>query len=274
MKTIVQLSDLHFGAVDTRLLDPLRVSVEALAPDVTVISGDLTQRAKPEQFAQARSFLESLPMPQLVIPGNHDIPLYNVAARAFSGLSRYKTFISDDLAPVYIDDAVVIVGVNTARSFTLTNGRINNQQIAHVATHFKKAHPDAVRIVVSHHPFDFTDALLDRWLVRRAPKAVSSFASQRVDVLLGGHFHLSYVGDTKKRYAQHAPHALVVAAGSATSTRQRGEPNSFNVLRIFSNKIAIERHAWRPEEHAFVPNGLWYFMRTKDGWKHTPVPED
>ena len=124
MRTIIHLSDLHFGRVDQTLLGPLRDLIHSIAPNVVVISGDLTQRAKSEQFEEARAFLDTLPGPQIVVPGNHDISLYNVFRRFVKPLARYKRYITDELEPVFIDDEIAVVGVNTARSLTIKDGRI------------------------------------------------------------------------------------------------------------------------------------------------------
>ena len=116
MRTLVHLSDLHFGRVDHTLLAPLRTLVERIDPDVLVVSGDLTQRAKPEQFEEARAWLDTLPGPQIIVPGNHDISLYNVFRRFVKPLARYRRYITDDLDPFYLDDEIAVVGVNTAIS--------------------------------------------------------------------------------------------------------------------------------------------------------------
>ena len=132
MRTIVHLSDLHFGKVDAELLEPLRRCVEAIAPHLVVVSGDLTQRAKAAQFREAKAFLDTLPKPQLVVPGNHDVPLYNVFQRFFTPLRKYKRIITPDLEPAFIDDEIAVVGVNTARSLTFKEGNVNREQIAAV----------------------------------------------------------------------------------------------------------------------------------------------
>src|SRR5712691_1839723 len=117
MRTLVHLSDLHFGRVDEQLISPLISAVTEINPDLVAVSGDLTQRARSAQFEQARAFLDSLPQPQIVVPGNHDVPLHNVFIRFLWPLHKYKRYITDDLQPVYVDDEMVVVGVNTARSF-------------------------------------------------------------------------------------------------------------------------------------------------------------
>src|SRR3954471_14558613 len=157
MRTIVQLSNLHFGRVDQKLLEPLRALTVKLAPDVLVVSGDLTQRAKSEEFKAARAWLDTLPGPQIVVPGNHDIPLYNVATRFLTPLRKYTRYVTLDLAPEYIDDEIAILGINTARSLTFKDGRINEEQVAQMRQRMSSVNPNLTRIIVTHHPFDLPE---------------------------------------------------------------------------------------------------------------------
>ena len=129
MRTIVHLSDLHFGRVDYAVVEPLVQTVAELAPDVLAVSGDLTQRARSEEFKEAREFLDTLPSPQIIVPGNHDVPLYNVFKRFLQPLDKYKRYITGDLEPFHADAEIAIMGINTARSLTIKDGRINEVQI-------------------------------------------------------------------------------------------------------------------------------------------------
>src|SRR3712207_3725723 len=132
MRKLVHLSDLHFGRIDYRVLDPLVADVGAAGPDLVVVSGDLTQRARRAQFKEARRFLDALPSPQIVVPGNHDVPLYDVFRRFLRPLEGFRRYISDDLEPFYADEEVAVLGVNTARSLTIKHGRINERQVARI----------------------------------------------------------------------------------------------------------------------------------------------
>ena len=131
MRTLVHLSDLHFGRIDPALVEPLRRAVVEVKPDLVAISGDFTQRARRSQFAAARAFIESLNAKTLVVPGNHDIPLYDVVERFAAPLARYRQYISDELEPEYRDEEMIVVGVNTARSlvFPFGEGRISERQV-------------------------------------------------------------------------------------------------------------------------------------------------
>ncbi|QGZ42003.1 3',5'-cyclic AMP phosphodiesterase CpdA [Pseudoduganella flava] len=267
MRTLVHLSDIHFGRVDDRLLAPLRATVEAVQPHVVVVSGDLTQRARSAQFQAARAWLDTLPQPQIVVPGNHDIPLYNVAARFLTPLTKYRRYITPNLAPEYVDDEIAVMGLNTARSLTIKDGRVNRDQVARLQERMAKVDQRLTRIVVTHHPFDLPEQFDEDDLVDRAPMAMEAFARCGVDLLLAGHLHASHSGNSARRYKIAGYAALVVQAGTATSTRGRGETNSFNVLRIDQEEIQVERYGWKEETGAFEVVTIEVFRRAGNSWQ-------
>ncbi|HEX5341839.1 MAG TPA: metallophosphoesterase family protein [Duganella sp.] len=266
MRTIVHLSDLHFGRVDPDLLRPLQQLVTRLAPDVVVVSGDLTQRARTEEFKAARAWLDTLPGPQIVVPGNHDIPLYNVASRFLTPLRKYTRYVTLDLAPEYVDEEIAILGINTARSLTFKDGRVNKEQLAQMRQRMQAAGPDHTRIIVTHHPFDLPENFDKDDLVDRAPLAMQAFADCGVDVLLAGHLHSSHAGNSAQRYKISGYAALVVQAGTATSTRGRGESNSFNVLRVQPDDVQVERYSWIEGTASFEPVHTEHFRRSGEVW--------
>jgi 3',5'-cyclic AMP phosphodiesterase CpdA len=265
MRKIVHLSDLHFGRVNPSLIDPLIRTVREVGPNVVAISGDLTQRARSHQFQQARTFLDALPKPQIIVPGNHDIPLHNVFARFLEPLTKYKRYITDDLQPVYEDEEVVIVGVNTARSLVFKGGRINESQVGRLREKFCSLENGVVKVVVTHHPFDLPEGYDERALVGRARMAMTGLAECGADLFLAGHLHVSHTGHTK-RYNISGHSALVVQAGTATSTRERGETNSFNLLRIAYPAIAVERFTWNPLQSSFAVATTEQFKHRSEGW--------
>ncbi len=267
VRTIAHLSDLHFGRVDRALLEPLRRCVSQLAPDVVVVSGDLTQRARPREFREARRFLDTLPSPQIVVPGNHDVPLYNVFQRFFTPLDKFRRFITDDEEPSFIDDAVALVGVNTARSLVFKGGRINEEQVERIRARLCNVSESVTKIIVTHHPFDVPAGEDDHHIVGRAGMAMETLARCGADILLAGHMHVSRAGDTTDRYRIGDFAALVVQAGTATSTRGRGETNSFNAVRIFTpRRVSVERFAWNEQIADFSLATREDFERTPQGW--------
>lgn len=266
MRTLLHLSDLHFGRVDERLLQPLRAFAEQLAPQLVVVSGDLTQRARRREFEQARDFLDGLPRPQIVVPGNHDVPLHDVISRFTSPREKYRELICDDLQPVYADDEIGVIGVDTSRSLTIKNGRINAEQVEHLRAAFAAMSSSITRVVVSHHPFDLPASYEANQLAGRARMAMTAFADSRVDLLLAGHLHASHAGDSSQRYAELAHGALVVQAGTATSTRGRGEANSFNVIDIEPSRISVRRYAWGDACGRFAEAEVMHFARAGERW--------
>lgn len=267
MRTLIQISDLHFGRIDYSLVDPLLSVIHSTRPDLVVVSGDFTQRARKSQFEDARRFLDSIPFPTLVVPGNHDVPLYNLFARFFRPLVNYRRYITPDLSPFFHDAEIAVAGINTARSFTRQYGRINERQIALLTERFRPFQGDITRIVVTHHPFDLPPGYANhRQLVGRAKMAMNAFALSGVDLLLSGHLHLTHTGFTTERYKITGYSALVVQAGTAISTRGRGEANSFNIIRIEQGKIDVERIAWVPEHREFRSAAKGEYVREKEGW--------
>jgi len=158
----------------------------------------------------------------------------------------------DELAPSYADSEIVILGVNTARSLTIKGGRINRRQVRWLKEQFYMGGPSVVKIVVTHHPVDLPEGSDARVLVGRARMAMEELAGCGADLLLAGHMHISYAGQTAKRYKLGGKTAVVIQAGTASSTRSRGESNSFNVIRITYPEISIERHRWHPTENTFI----------------------
>ncbi|MDT5262786.1 MAG: hypothetical protein QOC61_1790 [Acidobacteriota bacterium] len=266
MRKIVHLSDLHFGRIDAAVIEPLAEAVGKAAPSLVVVSGDLTQRARSQQFKEAREFLDRFPFPKIIVPGNHDVPLHNVFARFLQPLDKYKQYITDDLQPFYADEEIAIMGINTARSLTIKDGRINDAQVAQIRELLCPLADEVIKIIVTHHPFDLPEGHDEAELVNRAELAMEALASCGADVLLAGHLHVSHTGHSSARYKIAGHSALVISAGTATSTRGRGETNSFNVIRAQHPHIKVERLSWQPERAAFTISSDESFRHTADGW--------
>ncbi|MFN2386980.1 MAG: metallophosphoesterase [Thermoanaerobaculia bacterium] len=265
MRRIAHLSDLHFGHLRPETLGPLREAVEAARPDLVAISGDLTQRARRRQFQEAAQFLETLPSPRIVVPGNHDVPLFNVLDRFLRPLHNYSRFITADLAPYYEDEEIAVVGINTARSLTFKGGRVNAFQLASIRERLCRLPDGVTKMVVTHHPFDVPEAGHHTEVVGRADMAMKVLAECGADVLLAGHLHTSHIGHTATRYKIEGHSALVIQAGTATSTRERGERNSFNLVEIDHPAIAVVRYVWE-EGGLYLPAAREEFRYTAAGW--------
>ena len=265
MKTLVHLSDLHFGRIDPGLVDPLRRAVRELTPDLVAISGDFTQRARRSQFVAARAFVESLGVATLVVPGNHDIPLYNLLARFVTPLARYRTYISDELEPEYRDDDMIVVGVNTARPLAIGEGRINQRQVERILERLAAVPAPVLRVIVTHHPFDLPPGVDARRLLGRSAMAMARLAEANADLFLSGHLHISHVSHAVDRYEIAGHSALIVQAGTV-STRSRGEQPSFNVLRLKRPEIVLSRHSWDDATASFASTLVGRYRHSARGW--------
>ncbi len=266
MKTIVHLSDLHFGRTDPELLGPLVACVREAAPDLVVVSGDLTQRARDREFREARAFLDELPSPRLVVPGNHDVPLYNPLARLLFGLHGYRRHIAGDLAPFYRDDECAVLGVNTARSLAVSGGRVSPGQLRAVARSFRDVPAGVAKVLVTHHPFDLPARSHHDKVVGGARRAIEALAEAGVDVILSGHVHQAHAGHSATRFRAEHRALLFVQAGTATSTRVRDEPNSWNVVRLEGGAVRVERKAWSGAQKRFTTVDRQRFWRAPSGW--------
>jgi 3',5'-cyclic AMP phosphodiesterase CpdA len=263
MRTIAHISDLHFGQENKVLESALLQDLIRMDPAVVAISGDLTQRARTNEFEAAAEFLNRLPFPYLVVPGNHDIPLFDVIRRFASPLDRYKKHISSDLNPVYEDQEMLMLGINTSRSLTFKDGRISEQQIELIRNTFCSSdHP--FRILVTHHPFVPPRGERYAKLVGRGAEALQAMENCGVDLLLSGHFHLGYHGDVRHHYRRIKRSILIVQAGTAISRRLRGEENSYNEIRIEPAKVTLQPRSWDGQK--FVPAGDTTFVKQNDEW--------
>lgn len=265
MRTLVHLSDLHMGRLDPDVLAPLVTTIRGAAPDLVVISGDFTQRATVEQFREARAFLDALDTRTLCIPGNHDVPLWNVAARFLTPLERYKRYITSDLSPEYRDEEMMVLGVNTARSLAWGEGRINLSEVNALLTRFGAAAPGAARIVVTHHPFDLPPGVREKRLLGRARAAMAKLATAGADLFLSGHLHLSHVSHSAERYRIAGHSALIVQAGTV-SMRGRGEEPSFNILRLDRGRLSLGRFVWDLAARRFDETAFGVYERRTEGW--------
>ena len=247
MTRIAHLSDLHFGAHDPRLVDALARDLDRLKPDLAVISGDFTQRARTEQFKEACHFLEELRdhgHEILGVPGNHDVPLYDVLRRFLSPLARYRRFIDENLCPYVELQGIAVLGINTARSLTFKDGRINKDQIAFIRETFARASRRAMRILVTHHPIFSMKIGGD---VERAiggqELAIDAIGEAGVDMVLAGHHHHASSQDASELVTR-AGGVLVIQAGTATSTRVREQEQSYNLIDIEDGETLVRVHAW------------------------------
>ncbi len=267
MKTLAHISDVHFGREDPEIVAGLIESVRNARPDFVVVSGDLTQRARKKQFRAARAFLRQLPrVPRIVVPGNHDVSATNLLERALRPLARYKRYITGDLSPFYGDPEIAVAGINTVRIGSVKNGRINVRQMKTVCDQFERAQPTAARIVVMHHPIDLAEHDHKHALVGRSTAAMKEFARCRVDLFLSGHLHAGLTLATSARYRLEGYSAVMAQAGTAVSTRTRGEANAWNLIRIAASPATIDVQQMEWNGKRFRPGRCERYLKAEDGW--------
>ena len=276
MARLVHLSDLHFGAHDPAIVTAVEREVDAIAPDLVIVSGDFTQRARTEEFQEACRFLGRLRdagHEVLGIPGNHDVPLYDVLRRFLSPLARYRLYIDDELCPAFDLPGASVLGVNTARSSTFKDGRISREQIDMIRDHFARTAAGSIKILVTHHPLfalpiDESGEVGEA--VGRQELALDAVADLGVDLLLAGHNHRASTHHARDLVTR-AGGALVIQAGTATSVRTRDEKQSFNVLDVDAEAISVALKRWSGT--SFESGEPTRFRRAEGGWEATSQAE-
>ena len=271
MATIAHLSDVHFGAHEPKIVDAAEAWLLEHRPDLLVISGDFTQRARIAQFKLASAWLNKLRADGfniIAVPGNHDVPLYDVFRRFARPLRRYKRYIASDLCPWFENDWLAVLGINTARSLTIKDGRINEEQMAIIRARFSDVPKEKTRILVTHHPLfampigkgtELTEA------VGRHEEAVKAVCEAGVHIALAGHFHRTYA-EAARKMVHNAGGALVIQAGTATSVRLRNnELQSFNWIETRDNReIDLRIVAWDGER--FSPGSHACYRHDGENW--------
>jgi len=262
--TFAQVSDLHFGRHDPATAAALRRDLAAASPDVVIASGDLTQRARRAEFRAARAWLDSLALPWIAVPGNHDIPLFDVVRRFLAPLGRWRRYIGPDDEVFFGNAEVAILGLDTARRNRWKEGRIRASQIDAARRAFAATSPGTLRVLVTHHPF--LPAPDDRrWTpMERGEEAMAALRDAGLDLLLSGHQHRAYSEDVTRHYEKVARTVIVAHAGTSTSTRIRGEPNTWNLFRYEASTLTLEVRTLDGDR--FVATGRRVFRREPAGW--------
>lgn len=272
MTLIVHLSDTHFGTEVPAVVNALRDIVAERNPDLVIVSGDITQRAKRGEFAAARQFFASLPVPALLaIPGNHDIPLYDLLARGFFPYRNYCAALGRQSGTWFGTD-VAVFGFNSTSPLRHTRGKLSPDHFSRLLKEAPQAARNGIRIGCVHQPLhtawmqDAHERLID------AEAAAGHFSTHGFDLVLSGHVHVPYIATTRDSFPGLDRHFILSGAGTATSHRTRpGAPNSFNFIetRPHGEDIEVDITLCRFDEEkcVFAPNPAYRFQRAGDGWK-------
>lgn len=249
MSVVLQLSDPHFGTERPVAMAALQALCAQLRPDLLLATGDITQRARRTEFARARAFFDGLGVPaQLVLPGNHDIPLFDLFTRAVRPHARYLQAFGPALEGEFSNDELLVLTLNTTRRYRHSRGAVSAAQIERVAQRVAAASPRQLRLVAVHQPVAVTLAADARHLLRGHEAAIRCWAAAGVDAVLGGHIHLPYVLPLQACWPELARPVWAVQAGTALSHRLRGGlSNSVNVIHV-GGGATVER--WDLDEAA------------------------
>lgn len=264
MRRIAHISDLHFGAEDALVAQGLLDDLARHSPHLVAVSGDLTQRARRSQFVAAKAYLNRISAPVLVVPGNHDIPLYNVLARFGRPLANYRRYVTDDLYPFHQDGEIAVAGVNSARSDRWKEGRISFAQIDRLRAQFESAPPERFKVLVCHHPFVPPENRADAATVGRGRLALRMLEASGCALILSGHLHHAYSGDVRPYHLEITRSILAAQAGTAISHRRRDEANAYNLIEVDGDRLKVEVRAWNGEEFASVR--FKEYRKNESGW--------
>jgi 3',5'-cyclic AMP phosphodiesterase CpdA len=267
MTTLAHISDLHFGTESPEIVEGLLEDLASVEPSLVVVSGDLTQRARRKEFVAARLFLDRIPFPRLVVPGNHDIPLFDLVTRFARPLARFRRYIAEDVDPFFSTDAVAVLGMNTARSNTWKDGRISLAQIDDLRRRLCPLPPHVSKVLVTHHPFLPPPGDPSPPLVGRAAEALRAAEACGVDLVLAGHLHRGYTGDIRTHHVDIRRGILVAQAGTAVSHRVRNETNGYNVIQLSSQRLAFTLRVW--DGRGFREARFVEYVKSGHDWQPT-----
>lgn len=266
MTRILHLSDVHFGAVDDRLVDPFLAVAHRLNPDLCVISGDLTQRARADQFHAARDFVARLPAPALVVPGNHDVPLYNLPARLVAPFTGYRRIFAPDLEPKFLLPDAVVQGVNTTNPLAWKSGYLRPASVRKLTAAFKSAAPGQWRIAALHHaPVPAADGTHAD--IAYPTQALAALARAGADIVLSGHTHMPHTG-----FAETAVGVLFLQVGTAISTRLKTGTNDFSLVTLQPGQVSVESWLSPAGSAAFNPGPSQNYTRPGTAWQKLTQP--
>lgn len=261
MTLLLQVSDPHFGTERPEVVEALVRLARERAPDLLILSGDITQRARRRQFAAASKFVERLAVPRvLAIPGNHDIPLFDLPARLRDPYGGYRSVFGAELEPRFSAPDCLVLGVKTTRRYRHTDGEISPRQRHRIAMELRSASNRQLRIVVLHQPLAVPRPSEQHNVAHGGADAARDWAKAGADVILAGHIHLPFVLPLHEVLAPLGGKLWAVNAGTAVSRRVRYDAgNSVNVLRTSpdSPRLGVVEH-WGYSE----PSGA--FVRTAE----------
>jgi len=272
LRRLLHVSDVHFGP--KHLPDRaagLRRLVAEREPHLVVVSGDLTQRAKPHQFREAREWVDSLAAPSVVVPGNHDVPMYRVWERLLAPLGAYRRHFHGELEPTWEDEELFVVGVNSAYNWTIKDGRVRHLRLRHLARQLAEAPGGTCRVAVIHHELVPAPSFGAQKILTNAHAVAETLSRGGVELVLSGHLHQAYAARANSYYPFLDHPVLLVHAGTGTSSRGRGverDKNTCNWIEIDEVTFTVTQLLWSDAGASFEPTARFVFPRPAKalGW--------
>ena len=264
MPVVAHLSDVHFGANDPRLADSLLADLASLGPDLVVVSGDLTQRATTEQLTEARAFLDQIDRAILVIPGNHDVPLFDLPARLLSPTRRFETLVSADRDPLVHVPGIVALGLDSMPRWRWKAGHISKRQASRVVETLSSCPTGVWRLLVTHHPVlpDHLSSMIGR------AELIEACGATHVNLLLSGHTHTPRTDVVSLGVGPSAPAALAIGAGTAISHRTREVENAYTLIELgdpSAEGASITVRVRTPDHLTWRDHSMAHFLTTAEG---------
>lgn len=266
---IIHISDPHFGTTTSQKISILNNTIKKLEPNLIALSGDITQRAHRDQFLAARAFCDSLiPFPIIAVPGNHDIPLYNLAYRMFTPYFGFKHYLKFPLNEYRSFGNVDVLALNSTGRFRLVQGELQRRELNKLTEFSSSA---KFRIVMCHHPLDCTKETDEKNILKKVAKSLLYFEDAKIDLVLGGHIHDPLARLSSIRYQGASRPMPIVLAGTCLSSRTRSDaPNSFNLIEICINGYDVHLDVTRYDltsQGTYVPLTETQFQRKgRDHW--------
>jgi len=262
---IVHISDLHFGAQHEGAAAALLKAIGGLSPALTLITGDITQRARTQQFLDARQFFGQLPAQWMAVPGNHDMPLFRPWHRLLTPRHRYRTHIGAITSDRLDHPQLRVALLDSTNHLAWRSGRLSSEASRNAARWLGESGPAQLRIAAAHHPF------ASRQKGNKGGMAGASKARQtlidegEVDLLLWGHLHRT---ETLLVRGPSGRQAVGLGVGSPTSHRHVGDGFYFHHMDVSRDHISTT--VWRrfPADADFHVHSTHAFRREQGSWTH------
>jgi 3',5'-cyclic AMP phosphodiesterase CpdA len=265
LRSLLHISDVHFGPPHLpRVARGVLQMIDERRPDAVVVSGDLTQRARPEQFREARAFVDAIPVPVVVVPGNHDVPMYRFWERILDPFGVYRRWFADELEPVYRADGLLVVGINTAYNWTIKEGRITLDRLLAVGELLAAAPDGVFKVVVAHHHLIPPPNFGTQTVLSNAYEAIDLFSTVGVDLILSGHLHQAYIGNSEEFYPKGRPPVVILHSGTTTSNRGRmgeRERNTCNWIAYDEQSMVVSHLRWHRDSERFAEHSRHWYPR-------------